>query len=145
LSRSSLTGSTAPIPCFRRQYHHGAISRAGDNTRERGPTRRRVANVRDRRSRQALRDLGRDFGLTCVWCELLFDQSPPSLVTTPVASALAPRSVQPKALALSRPSDRMVKSEYPGRAGGVVGPAPWRTFSSARWSAGDEPPQALDH
>jgi two-component sensor histidine kinase len=26
-------------------------------------------------------------GPTCVWCELLFDQSPPSLVTTPAANA----------------------------------------------------------
>ena len=36
LSRSSLTGSTAPIPCFRRQYHRVAISRAGDDAEERG-------------------------------------------------------------------------------------------------------------
>jgi anti-sigma regulatory factor (Ser/Thr protein kinase) len=31
-----------------------------------------------------------DLGPTCVWCELLLDQSPLSLVTTPVASALTP-------------------------------------------------------
>ncbi|MGO9495445.1 MAG: ATP-binding protein [Solirubrobacteraceae bacterium] len=28
-----------------------------------------------------------DLGLTCVWCELLLDQSPPSVVATPVANA----------------------------------------------------------
>jgi anti-sigma regulatory factor (Ser/Thr protein kinase) len=28
-----------------------------------------------------------DLGPTCVWCELLLDQSPPSVVTTPVANA----------------------------------------------------------
>jgi two-component sensor histidine kinase len=31
-----------------------------------------------------------DLGPTCVWCELLLDQSPPSLVTTPVANAPTP-------------------------------------------------------
>ncbi len=28
-----------------------------------------------------------DLGLTCVWCELPLDQSPPSVVATPVANA----------------------------------------------------------
>jgi anti-sigma regulatory factor (Ser/Thr protein kinase) len=35
-----------------------------------------------------------DLGATCVWCELLLDQSPPSVVTTPVANAPTLRAVQ---------------------------------------------------
>jgi anti-sigma regulatory factor (Ser/Thr protein kinase) len=35
-----------------------------------------------------------DLGPTCVWCELLLDQSPPSVVTTPVANAPTLRAVQ---------------------------------------------------
>jgi anti-sigma regulatory factor (Ser/Thr protein kinase) len=34
-----------------------------------------------------------DLGLTCVWCELLLDQSPPSVVATPVANAPPLRAV----------------------------------------------------
>ena len=34
-----------------------------------------------------------DLGRTCVWCELLLDQPPPSQVTLPVANAATPSSV----------------------------------------------------
>lgn len=35
-----------------------------------------------------------DLGPTCVWCELLLDQSPPSVVATPAANAPTLRAVQ---------------------------------------------------
>src|SRR5205085_5413071 len=35
-----------------------------------------------------------DLGPTCVWCELPLDQSPPSVVTAPVANVPTLRSVQ---------------------------------------------------
>jgi anti-sigma regulatory factor (Ser/Thr protein kinase) len=34
-----------------------------------------------------------DLTRTCVWCELLLDQSPPSVMTTPVANASTPQAV----------------------------------------------------
>ena len=34
--------------------------------------------------------VAQELGPTCVWCELLLDQPPPSLVTTPAAHAPTP-------------------------------------------------------